>query len=289
MKSKSSLELFSSLWAISPSSLYEYKPLFAKILSGRADSEGRELEANINYLVDENGDKIENRSNDIPPGTVGVVNLIGPMIKYGNWYLWGADELVEMLEALDKHPNVVGTILRIDSGGGAVKAVPVFANFLKRKKKPVVALCDICASAAIWVKSYCDYSFAENNISAMFGSIGVLAHLFSYKKFYEDLGIEEHIIVSDYSEDKNKAFTLAEKGKYKLIKEEYLNPTAKQFQETIKVKHPKLKQDVPGILKGKMFYAEQALEYGLINEIGTFEKAVQKVHELANINSFLNS
>lgn len=285
------LSIFDSMWAISPAAYHEYLPLFANILANSAtearDSE-KDLSAAIQYTITEEGEKI-GRSQQTPPGSIGVVSIIGPMFKYGNWWFWGADELVAMLEAFDANPNIIGTILKIDTGGGSVKAVAPFMDFFKRKTKPVVSLADTSASAGLWVQSGTDYSFAENNITAQFGSVGVMAHLMSYKEWYKSLGIEEHIINSTYSEDKNKSFELALKGKYEAIREEHLDPLAIKFQNDLKTNLPKLDLNVPGIITGKMFYAEAALEHGLIDAIGNEQQAIKKVKELAAVQSFINN
>jgi len=282
------LSVFDAMWAISPNAYYEYMPLFANIIANGVQVGEREVDASVNYLLTEEGEKVS-YSENTPPNAIGVVNLIGPMVKYGNWWFWGADELVAMLQRFENDPNISGTILNIDSGGGSVKAVPVFESFFKKKKKPVVSIADTSASAALWVQSYTDYKMAANNISAQFGSVGVMAHFMTYQKYLKDLGITEHTIYSNYSEDKNKAFELAMEGKYKLIKEEHLDPLALKFQDDIKSNLPKLDLNVEGIITGKMFYADAALEHGFIQEIGNMQRAVEVVKELAAVHTFMNN
>ena len=285
------LSIFDSMWAISPAAYHEYLPLFANILANPT-AEGRDsdkdISAAIQYTINDEGVKLRGHD-QITPGSIGVVHIIGPMIKYGNWWFWGADELVAMLEAFDANPNITGTLLKIDTGGGSVKAVPLFLDFFARKTKPVVSLADTSASAGLWVQSGADYSFAENNITAQFGSVGVMAHLMSFKKWYESLGIEEHIINSTFSEHKNKSFELALEKKYEAIREEHLDPLALKFQHDIKTNLPKLDLNVEGILTGKMFYADDALKHGLIDEIGNENQAIEKIKELAAVQEFNNN
>ena len=65
------------------------------------------------------------------------------------------------------------------------------------------------------------------------------------------------------------------------IKQEMLNPLAQQFQEAVKAHRKDLKQDVDGILNGRMFFARQALEHGLIDQVGTVETATELVRQLS--------
>ena len=276
------------MWAISPPAYHEYAALFANIISNASNASfklDKSITSSIQYVVTENGERIP-RGEQTPPGSIGVVNLVGPMVKNGNWWFWGADELVRMLDAFDQDTNIIGSYIKCDSGGGSVKAVAPYYDFFARKTKPCGMLADTCASAALWVGAGADFRIAENNISAQFGSVGVMAHLMSYAKWYEKMGIKEHVINSDYSEDKNKAFELALKGDYKLIKTKHLNPLAIKFQNDMKSNIPKLDVTVPGILTGEMFYAEDALEHGLINEIGNDQRAIEKIIELSAVQNF---
>lgn len=282
------LTLFDAMWAISPDAFCEYMPVFANIIANNPQITTREVDASINYIINEDGQRIQSNDGNIPSNSIGVVNLVGPMIRYGNWWFWGADELVAMLKRFDEDPNIIGTILIIDSGGGSVKAVWPFREFFKVKKKPIVSLADTSASAALWVQSGTDFRMASNNITSIFGSVGVMANFMTYQKYLKDLGVKEHTIYSNLSEDKNKAFDLAMEGKYDLIKKEHLDPLALRFQADIKTDLPKLDLNVPGIISGKMFYAEEALQHGFIQEIGNLDRAVQVLKELAAVHSFMN-
>ncbi|WP_074406637.1 S49 family peptidase [Aquimarina megaterium] len=289
--SKTASEIRRGLWAIDPiTGLYNLK-LANDILSGNIKSKEQKIQSAIREVVNEDGIPLANNGQEqIPAGSIGIVSITGNMIKYGNYYCWGADELVSFARSFDNNPNIIGQIWKIDSGGGSVGAVAPYLDFLENKKKPVVALCDFCASAAKWVASGTDHTKAENNISAAFGSIGVMANFMSYLKYFKDLGIEEHTVYADQSPDKNKDFEEALKGNYKLLKELTLNPLAKKFQDTIKKNRlGKLNESIEGILTGRMFYAEDALEYGLIDSIGNFDAAIEKVKELASVQDFMNN
>lgn len=229
-------------------------------------------------------------SDEITPGSTMIVNLTGTMIKYGTMCSWGADELTAKLQAAENNPNIIGSILHTDSGGGSVAAIGLFVDFLQgNRTKPVVALCDMAASAAYYTAVNCDHIMAENNISSEFGSIGVMCQFADYTEFYKKNGIEVHTIYSNLSGNKNEEFQKALKGDYDLIKTESLDPLARKFQDAVKAARPDLKLDEPGLLNGKMFYAEKALELGMIDSIGSMTDAIKKVKEIAANGSNGNS
>lgn len=219
-----------------------------------------------------------------PEGSVAVIPLKGDMMKEGTMCSYGTEELAAVVREAADAENIIGIRLDIDSGGGAVDAIPPMLDaiaYCQSLGKPVVAACDLCASAAYYVASHCDSIVAVNDISAEFGSIGVMMQFPDYAKYYEQKGIKIHTIYSDLSDYKNAPFEAARKGDYKSIKEEMLNPLARQFQEAVKSHRKDLKQDIDGILNGRVFYARQSLANGLIDQIGTTESATEKVRQLS--------
>lgn len=278
-------EIMRGAWMVEPQTAISHLPNVASFLNGEqlaVIDRDDETEAS-HFFIDAEGGQYRKGidSEDITPGSVMIVNLTGTMIKYGTMCSWGADELTAKLQSAENNPNVIGSILRTDSGGGSVAAIGLFVDFLtSNRNKPVVALCDMAASAAYYTAVHCDHIMAENNISSEFGSIGVMCQFADFSEYYEKEGIKIHTIYSDHSANKNEEFQKALKGDYTLIKNESLNPLAVKFQNAVKDARPELKEE-PGLLNGKMFYAEKALELGMIDSIGNMGAAIEKVKELA--------
>ena len=221
---------------------------------------------------------------DAPEGSVAVITLKGDMLKDGTMCSYGTEEIAAAMREAASSPKIIGIRLDMDSGGGAVDAIPPMLDaisFSQSQKKPVVACCDLCASACYYVACHCNKIIADNDISAEFGSIGVMMQFPDYAKYYEKQGIKVHTIYSDLSTHKNAPFEAALKGEYKSIKEEMLNPLAREFQQAVKSHRPNLDDKVDGILNGRMFFAKDALKYGLIDAIGNRDAATEEVRRLA--------
>lgn len=226
----------------------------------------------------------EGRFSKAPEDSVAVISLRGDMLKEGSFCSYGTEEIAAVIREAADAENIIGIRLDIDSGGGAVDAIAPMLDaisYSQSKGKPVVACCDLCASAAYYVACHCNRIMADNSISAEFGSIGVMMQFPDYAKYYEQKGIKIHTIYSDLSDWKNAPFEAARKGEYKSIKEEMLNPLARQFQEAVKSHRQKLDADVDGILNGRMFYAKDAMKHGLIDQIGTAQEATDLVRRLS--------
>jgi len=221
---------------------------------------------------------------DVPEGSVAVIALKGDMMKEGTYCSYGTEEVAAAIREAAASENIIGIRLDIDSGGGAVDAIAPMLDaitFSQSMQKPVVASCDLCASAAYYVACHCDEIVADNAISAEFGSIGVMMQFPDYAKYYEQKGIKVHTIYSDLSTYKNAPFEAALKGDYKSIKEEQLNPLAREFQQAVRLHRPNLDEKVDGILSGRMFYAADARKYGLIDAIGSSDTATAEVRRLS--------
>lgn len=222
--------------------------------------------------------------NKAPDGSVAIISLRGDMMKEGTMCSYGTEEIAAVIREAAASKKIIGIRLDIDSGGGAVDAIAPMLDaiiFAQGEGKPVVACCDLCASAAYYVACHCNEIVACNDISSEFGSIGVMIQFPDYAKYYEQKGIKVHTIYSDLSSYKNAPFEAALKGDYKSIKEETLNPLARQFQEAVKNHRKNLDQKTDGILNGRMFFASDALKVGLIDLVGTPAMATQEVRRLS--------
>ncbi len=221
--------------------------------------------------------------NKAPSGSVAVIALRGDMLKEGTMCSYGTEEIAAVIREAAASPKIIGIRLDIDSGGGAVDAIAPMLDairFCQDQGKPVVASCDLCASAAYYVACHCDEIVANNSISAEFGSIGVMIQFPDYAKYYEQKGIKVHTVYSDLSSYKNAPFEAALKGDYKSIREETLNPLARQFQQAVRNRRRNLDEKVDGILNGRMFFAADAKKHGMIDAIGNADTATEEVRRL---------
>lgn len=263
-------------------------PTVANLIGHRGDNEGgkilsseKPLAHSIYSAIQDNPEY--NNYDDVPEGSIAIIPLKGTLLKYGTWCSYGTEEIADlMLQAVNCN-KISGIQLDIDSGGGEVAAIAPVLNAIteaKKKNKPCIASVDLCASAAYYIACHCDSIIANNNISAEIGSIGVMVQFSDFSEYYKKNGIEIHTIYSDYSKDKNQPYELAKKGKYEKIKEEMLNPVALEFQNAVKkARGEKLDSEVPGILSGKMFYAQEAQEIGLIDTVGDYNTAALLINQ----------
>ena len=267
-------DIFRQPWMIEAQTAAAQRQVLNGLLMGLEFApEGESAQASITHK----------QSRHIPAGRkVNLVNLEGTMLRDdAGCGMLGTRTLATMLRDADASDEVIGHILRIDSGGGAANSVPDLAEAIQACNKPVVAFVDgFMCSAAMYAGSYCDHIMANRDTDRV-GCIGTMIQIADYPKQAADADGMVHLrVYADGSEEKNEEFESALAGDYKLIKERVLNPTNEKFKADIRANRPNVQDDQ---LKGRTYQAKDALGT-LVDSIGNFDAAVAKVVELSNIN-----
>ncbi len=217
--------------------------------------------------------------------------IIEPRTKVGLITIKGtisnAHKYTRYLKKYFQKDDIKAILMIIDSPGGAAGSSESIAHelsFLKKEfPKPIICLSEnTCASGAYYVASATDYIIVAP--STIVGSIGTyIPYQFKLGNFLKDYNINYEAIKS---------------GDYKLATDPFTDMTAEQrtllnaitessYQTFIThvAKHrPKLNVDThQEWANGKIFTGVQALQEGLIDEIGSRSDALKKLKELAII------
>jgi protease-4 len=214
--------------------------------------------------------------NEAPKNSLALIPVIGAVSKYYDCGIAGTSDMARWVKEANDAPNIAGIILQIDSPGGMVDGTQTLVDAILQSEKPVTAYIDdgMAASAAMWIASAAD-EIVVSQKTDMLGSIGVLTTLADYTGFFEQKGIKLHEIYAPQSTDKNKDYRDALKGDYKAVKGE-LAFIAQEFINAIKSNRAaQLNPDAGDPFTGKMYFADQAIEIGLADRIGSIEHAVE--------------
>ncbi len=279
-----------SAWAIDERYAIAHGGIVAGLLNGmdlQASKEDAEIPENIlPYCIEASSPSRKYSSFDeAPRGSIAVIPIRGPLLKDDQddcgVLNYGMDTLGKMVVDAGKHPNIDGTILYVDCPGGTVDGTQAFADKIKNSEVPIITFVDgLMASGGLWAGTSSKKVIAQNTTTEI-GSIGVMIAFADMQPMWEKEGVVFHRINADQSKDKNKTYTDALKGDYKAIKTESLNPIADIFIETVKANRPNVAEST---LTGKVFMAKDALALGLIDEIGSFDRAVEVLSEMIAAN-----
>jgi protease-4 len=192
-------------------------------------------------------------------------------------------ETVEELKEYTKDPFIRAMVLRIDSPGGAVvPAQEIYKEIRKaaQKKNVIVSMGSVAASGGYYIASPATKIIA--NPGTLTGSIGVIMEVPNLEGLMDKLGIKTEVVKSGRHKDMASVFKGIGKEE-RIILQGVLDNVHEQFITAVAEGRTMLYDDVKRLADGRIFTGEQALEVGLIDELGTLEDAVRIAAELSGI------
>lgn len=266
-------KILTGVWMIEESFAANYLPYVTDFLKNPSRIHQDRKAEEFLQIYNSSGDPLSELDDTIDESEkyVAVISVSGAITKHDQFC--GPDGMqskAARLRSLFNDDYVKGIVLKIDSGGGEGTAMRLMSETLKEKNKPVVAFVDdLACSAAYGIATACDYIVANSNL-AQIGSIGTYLTVADYEKYYEKQGVKLTEIYATLSTDKNKDYYEAIKGNV-----EPLRQVADKFNEAFigmieKNREGKLTADRKTWGTGKVWFAQEAIQLGLIDEINTF-------------------
>jgi ClpP class serine protease len=243
--------------------------------------------ANSGYVSSYTVNAATGQKQTVPtPGAVGIVVIDGPIVSASDpWYgLKGTLEAAQELQAFESDPNIIGTVLVLESGGGAVYAIKPIADVLSSLSKPIVTYTrQILASAAYRIAANTDYIMMYHP-QGVVGSLGTMASFSDMQPMFEKWGMKFSEYYATESILKNKTYNDARQGNGAALIKNVLDPMNATFLGDIKnLRGDKLDAKTPAIYQGETFMASpQAIKLGLIDSLGNLSDAIGMVSALAN-------
>jgi protease-4 len=221
--------------------------------------------------------------------TIAIVNATGTIVVGSSSYnpltgfTMGSDSVAADLRRARRDDSVKAIILRVDSGGGSAVASEIIRREVRlaREKKPVVvSMSDVAGSGGYWIAMDANKILAEP--STITASIGVVYGKMNISGLYNLLGLSvDHIPSSEnatlFWEQQN--FTPAQR---RMI-EKLMGQIYQDFIAGVAGGRGMTTEAVDKIGRGRVFTGAQALELGLVDELGGVERALAVAKELAEI------
>jgi protease-4 len=222
----------------------------------------------------------------LPKDSIAMINIIGPVLKYGDYCTYGSVEYNDLLIRLSNSDKVKGVILNIDSPGGQVDGTATFAGTIREVNllKPVFGIVQngMAASAAMWIGSACQELYVTQ-VTDTVGSIGAYCTIYDFAEYLKANGVQIHDIYAPQSVDKNKNYKEAIKGDYSMIEAD-LKFIVDHFVKAVKSNRgPRLNTTNENPFTGKMYKAADALKVGLIDGIKSLGAVVARMEESIKI------
>ncbi len=190
---------------------------------------------------------------------------------------------VEAIDALTKNDHVKAVVVRINSPGGSATASEAIRRALERlaAKKPLVySMGELAASGGYWITCIGKPIVCEP--TCITGSIGVFSMRFQFGALMRRLGVHSDIVALD------------DGGEMDAIDRPWSEATHARMQSfvdeiydrfvSIAATSRKLPPDaLRAIAGGRVWSGKQALEIGLVDQLGGLDDAIALVRKQANL------
>lgn len=288
MSFKTASAILRGRWLLDKQWADAHMPLVMLMLQGKAVDFGIEKDISVEprkvlshkslsvYAVNYNSDL-----SMIPSGSVAMMDISGPMTKYGDLCAYGSLDYAATLDRLKAAPNIKGVIIKSDTPGGEASGIATLDDSVKSlaSAKPVITVVNdgIVASAGVWGLSG-STEFYTSQKTDQVGSIGVYTTIADFYKYYEAQGLPVRDIYAPGSEEKNLDYREALKGNdepmkadLKVLRDEFISVVSKNRAGKIQGTDWQT---------GKMFYSKEAAKIGLTDGQKSFEQVVRRMDNL---------
>jgi protease-4 len=198
----------------------------------------------------------------------------------------GGDKLARRIRDIRLDEDVKAVVLRVNCPGGGAQASEIIQREIRllNEVKPVVASMGyVAASGGYWVSTYSDRIFAQEN--TITGSIGVYGLIFNIQEVANDFGITwDYAGTHDFagSWTMTRPQTEAEIEQLEKSTSWYYD----QFLQKIADSRDMDIEYLETVAQGRTWLGKDALEKGLVDEIGGLEDAIEHAAELAGLTDY---
>ena len=232
--------------------------------------------------------KVSNPKKFISSNKIAIIYATGSInTGSGSYNSIGSETTVKAIRKASEDKNVKAIVLRINSPGGSALASDIILrelNLAKKNKKIVVSMGDYAASGGYYIACNADRIFANN--TTLTGSIGVFGIVPNTKDFLnEKLGVYIETVKTHKHSDiglgyrkLNDEEVAVMQGSVYEIYEKFITHVSKGRGMTIK--------EIDAIGQGRVWSGLDALNIGLIDEIGGLDDAILSAAELASVDNY---
>lgn len=191
--------------------------------------------------------------------------------------------MTRLIRRIGEDASISGVILRVDSPGGDALASDEILNGLKSlsKKKPmVISMSDAAASGGYYIAMTGDPVIAYPG--TITGSIGVVFGKVNVQGLYDKLGISAEILKRGSNADIDSAILPMTPEARRKIREG-VDFIYEGFLKRVAEGRNKPVEQIAPVAEGRVWLGMHARERGLVDELGGFTAAVNKLREKAGI------
>jgi len=194
-------------------------------------------------------------------------------------------DVIEQLKKYSKNSSVKAIVLRIDSPGGAVVPSQEIYEEVKKvraqgNQKIITSMGSVAASGGYYIAAASDRIVA--NPGTLTGSIGVIMEFATAEQLMSKIGIKNEVIKSGLRKDVGN-FMRAMTPEERAYLQGVIDDVHDQFIDAVAQGRKMKKEDVLPLADGGVFTGRQAKAYGLVDELGDLQDAINLAGKLGKI------
>ncbi len=199
----------------------------------------------------------------------------------------GSDTYVKAIKSAREDSTVKAIVLRVNSPGGVALAGDMIwreVDLASEAKPVVVSMGDVAASAGYYISAPADKIFASPN--TITGSIGVFGIVPNMKGFFNDkIGMTfDNVETNDFADFGGVTRPLTD-GEMRILQKS-VDRTYADFLGKVSAGRDLSVELVDSIGQGRVWTGTDALEIGLVDELGGLQDAIEEAARLAEIEDY---
>ncbi|MDE0041225.1 MAG: signal peptide peptidase SppA [Candidatus Poribacteria bacterium] len=227
---------------------------------------------------------------EVPLPKIAIIEAHGTMVTgdsfsdpFTGTHAMGSATIARAIRSVREDSSIKAVVLRIDSGGGLVIAADIIWREMTRLKKAkpiIVSMGDVAGSGGYYIAVPADVIIAEPG--TITGSIGVIGGKYSLKGLYDKIGVHKEII----KRGKHADF-YTDYGDYppeeRAIVRQQIAEIYDDFVKKVAEARDMTKEEVDRIARGRIWTGKQALDNGLVDELGGLDLALSVARKKAGL------
>lgn len=194
-----------------------------------------------------------------------------------------SQQIIDRLKRAEKNDNVKAIILFVDSPGGSALASDEVARHIKAMEKPIiVSMGSLAASGGYYISAPTGEIWAAPQTLTC--SIGVIMQFINVEEFADEYGITGVTIKSGQFKDTGNPFREVTEADREILQSVVDEAYADFVQVIVEGRAETMTEaEVREIADGRICTGRQALEFGLVDEIGYLPDVIDRAAEIGGI------
>ncbi len=219
---------------------------------------------------------------------IAVIYANGQIIDgEGNDNTIGSITLSKAIREARQNKKVKAIVMRVNSPGGSALASEVIrreVELAKAEKPFIISMGSYAASGGYWISAEGDHIFADP--TTLTGSIGVFGTFPNAKKFMnEKLGLTFDVVKTNENADFGSMVEPLTPYQLAML-QKYVGNTYNDFTALVARTRGLRQSYVDSIGQGRVWTGADALELGLVDEMGGLDKAIEYAANAANLTDY---